>query len=70
MTCLINIPLKKGYDVDLVKPLNNLISSYYSSSENQIDVSVPIEQLNKLRQSCVSKNLDIKNENSLELYQK
>lgn len=70
MTCLINIPVKKGYEVDLVKPLKNLISSYYSSSDNQVDVSGPIEQLNKLRQSCVSKNLDIKNEGSLELYQK
>lgn len=70
MTCLINIPVKKGYEVDLVKPLNNLIQSYYSSSENQIDVSAPIEQLNKLRQSCVSRNLDVKNDATLELYQK
>jgi len=70
MTCLINIPVKKGYEVDLVKPLKNLIESYYSSSDTQADFSVAIEQLNKLRQSCVSKNLDIKNEGSLELYQK
>ena len=70
MTSFIYVPVKKGYDVDLVKPLNKLIASYYSNCDNQIDLSQAIEELNRLRSSCVSKAIDYKHESALELYQK
>ena len=70
MTSFIYVPVKKGYDVDLVKPLNKLIATYYSSSDNQVDVSQSIEELNRLRASCISKTIDYKHESALELYQK
>lgn len=70
MASFISVPSKKGYDVDLVKPLNNLISSYYSSCDQQIDLSGAIERINQLRSLCVSKTLDHRHESALEAYQK
>ncbi|RWS11515.1 programmed cell death 6-interacting protein-like protein, partial [Dinothrombium tinctorium] len=70
MASFFGVPLKKSYDVDLTKPLKNLISSFYSSSDEPIDLSDAIEHLNKSRSSCVSRSLDPKHESSLELLEK
>ncbi|RWS31992.1 programmed cell death 6-interacting protein-like protein [Leptotrombidium deliense] len=70
MASLFGIPLKKSYDVDLVKPLKNMISSFYSSSDDPLDLNDAIEHLNKSRSNCVSRSLDPKHESSLELLEK
>ena len=70
MSSFIFIPAKKGYELDILKPLNDLIASYYSSSDQSVDLSGAIEQLSRLRNACVSKTIDLKHESTLETYQK
>lgn len=70
MSSFIFVPPKKGYEVDVAKPLNNLIASYYSSSDQRVDLSAAVEQLTKLRNACVSKTVDFKHESTIEAYQK
>lgn len=62
---LLTVPLKKGNEVDLVKPLKNLIQS---SNINQSDSSQNIEKIsnfNKQRNQAVFKVFE-KNEAALE----
>jgi len=68
----IAIPVKKGYEVDIAKPLNNCINSaaYNASGQENTEISGAIENLNKLRNSCISRSLDFKHESSLELLEK
>jgi len=66
MTDLLSIPLKKSSDVDLVKPLKNLIASLYSTADNPLDFSSSINELNKIRGQALSKTLD-KSQAALEL---
>jgi programmed cell death 6-interacting protein len=70
MSNLIAVPAKKTSEVDLVKPLKNLIASYYSSSEQPVSFDESIEALNKLRKDSCSKNVDFKHDASLTLLEK
>jgi len=66
MTDLLSVPLKKSSDVDLVKPLKNIIASLYSTADKPEDFSSSISELNKLRSQALSKTLD-KSSAALEL---
>lgn len=70
MSSFIFAPNKKGYEVDIIKPLNNLIASHYSNCDQRLDLTSAVEQLARLRNTCVSKTLDFKHDSSLEAYQK
>ena len=70
MSNLIAVPAKKTSEVDLVKPLKNLIASYYSSSEQPVSFDEAIEALNKMRKDCTNKNLDFKHDASVSLLEK
>lgn len=70
MSNLIPVPPKKTSEVDLVKPLKNLIASYYSSSEQPVSFDEAIESLNKLRKDCTNKNLDFKHDATITLLEK
>jgi len=51
------VPLKKGSEVELVKPLKNLISSTYSTADKPEDYTDAISELHRLRQFSV-RNLE------------
>lgn len=55
MTTFIAIPLKKTSEVDLVKPIKQLISTYYNGDETYND---SIEQLDKLRKEATFKGIE------------
>lgn len=69
MTELLSVPLKKPTDLDLVRPLVNLIKSSYNnlgiSKLSEIEQS--ISKFNQQRNASVWKAYE-KSENSLELY--
>uniref|UniRef100_T1JEE5 BRO1 domain-containing protein n=1 Tax=Strigamia maritima TaxID=126957 RepID=T1JEE5_STRMM len=65
MSEFIAVPQKKTSQVDLIKPLKNIISSTYSTSDNPEDYSEALDELNKLRMSA-TKILD-KHESSLDI---
>lgn len=60
----IGIPLKKASDIDILKPLKNLITSRYQTAEQESYVGA-INELAKLRTSAVCRTLDY-HESSLE----
>lgn len=69
MTELLVVPLKKPSEVDVVKPLKNLIQSAYSSSatnESAADYSEAISEFSKLRNTAIWKAFE-KYESSLEM---
>lgn len=70
MVSLIAIPLKRTYDVDLVKPLKDVISSHFSANEDISQMKDSLNSLNKMRSNCTAKAMDIKHESSLEMLQK
>ena len=51
MTELLTVPLKRGSDVDLVRPLTRWIQSTFSSADQPEDVNGSVTELNKMRQS-------------------
>ncbi|KAL7647253.1 UNVERIFIED_CONTAM: hypothetical protein RMT77_002511 [Armadillidium vulgare] len=53
----IGIPLKKASEVDILKPLKNLITSRYQSSEQESYISA-INEFSKLRNNTVCRILD------------
>lgn len=55
MTNFIAIPLKKTSEIDLVKPIKQLISTYYNGDESYND---SIEQLDKLRKEATFKGVE------------
>ncbi|XP_076063979.1 programmed cell death 6-interacting protein-like protein AliX [Oratosquilla oratoria] len=61
---LIGIPLKKASDVDVLKPLKNLITSRYQTHEQESYIS-SINEFAKLRSNAVCRTLDY-HESSLE----
>lgn len=66
MSELLVVPLKKSSEVDVVKPLKNLIQSSYSGDDaNAVDHSEAINEFSKLRNSAIWKAFE-KNEISLE----
>lgn len=64
MEYLILIPLKKAYDVDLVKYLKVAITSQYSSVDEKTKES--LETLNRMRNNVTSKTIDTRQEHSLD----
>ncbi|XP_018017189.1 programmed cell death 6-interacting protein-like [Hyalella azteca] len=62
---LFGIPLKRASDVDVLKPLKNLIISRYQSTEQESFINA-VNEFAKLRSNAVGKKLDY-HENSLEL---
>lgn len=66
MAELLSVPLKKPTDVDIVKPLKNLISSSYSTADKPQDFSEAINELSKLRTNAVWRVFE-KYESSLEV---
>lgn len=61
----LGIPLKKASDVDVLKPLKNLITSRYQSSEQESYIAA-VNEFSKLRNNAVCKTLDY-HESSLEI---
>lgn len=55
MADLIVVPLKKSSDVDIVKPLKNLIQSTYNTAETNEDFSDAINELSRLRSYAIWK---------------
>lgn len=66
MSEFLSIPVKKPTDVDLVKPLKNIIASHYNTSDNPESYNTAIEEFNKLRNQAVWKVYE-KYESSLEI---
>lgn len=66
MAELLSVPLKKPSEVDLVKPLKNLIQSRYSTADKPEDYSDAINELSKQRNTAIWKAFE-KYESSLEI---
>lgn len=70
MTELLNVPVKKSSEVDMVKPLKNLIQSTYSASGGAGDATQnyaeAVSEFNKLRNTAIWKFFE-KYESSLEI---
>lgn len=60
------MPLKKPTDVDIAKPLKNLIDSNYGTADKQEDYSEQISEFSKLRNTAVWRAFE-KYESSLEV---
>lgn len=66
MSELLVVPLKKPSEVDVVKPLRNLIQSSYANDANAVDHSEAINEFSKLRNTAIWKAFE-KYESSLEI---
>lgn len=68
MAKLIGVPLKKPSEVEILKPLNNLIQSTYSSASaaDKATYSEAVNEFAKQRNTAIWKFFD-KNEASLEV---
>nr|CAH7717144.1 unnamed protein product [Callosobruchus chinensis] len=66
MAELLSAPLKKPSDVDIVKPLKNLIQSRYSTADKPEDCSEAINEFSKMRTNALWKAFE-KYESSLDL---
>ncbi|EFN81685.1 Programmed cell death 6-interacting protein [Harpegnathos saltator] len=66
MAELIAIPLKKPSDIDVIKPLTNIIKSTYNSPGNQKDYTDAIAEFSKLRNNALWRAFE-KYESSLEV---
>ncbi|PNF20765.1 Programmed cell death 6-interacting protein [Cryptotermes secundus] len=66
MAEVLAVPLKKPSEVDIVKPLKNLISSSYSTTDNPQDYGEAINEFNKLRTNAIWRVFE-KYESSLEI---
>ncbi|GLG92649.1 Programmed cell death 6-interacting protein [Gryllus bimaculatus] len=66
MADLLAVPLKKPSDVDVVKPLKNLIASTYSTADKPEDYSEQINDFFKLRTNAIWRAFE-KYESSLEV---
>ncbi|XP_046967489.1 programmed cell death 6-interacting protein [Vanessa cardui] len=55
MADLLSVPFKKSSDVDIVKPLKNLIQSTYNTNETNDDYSDAINELSRLRTNAIWK---------------
>ena len=68
MPSLLQVPLKKSQNADLIKPLTNYIKTTFSE-EKLNDTKDALAELNQLRANAVVKSLD-KHETSLEVLQR
>lgn len=60
------VPLKKTSEVDIIKPLANVISAYYSTADDPSNYNEALTELNKLRMNATWRTLD-KHESSLDI---
>ena len=65
MALFVAVPVKKTSEVDLVKPLKNVIASYYTSPGEAGNFDEAIESLNRMRKECTNKSLEFKHESSI-----
>ncbi|XP_046659783.1 programmed cell death 6-interacting protein-like [Homalodisca vitripennis] len=65
MTKLLTVPMKKPTDVDVVRPLENLINTVYKSPKDK-DISKQIREFSNLRNNAVLKSYE-QFEGSLEI---
>ncbi|KAI1289744.1 Programmed cell death 6-interacting protein [Halotydeus destructor] len=70
MASFVAVPLKRSSEVDMVKPLKNLIASYYSTSDEPVNYDEAIEAFNKMRSTATSKHVDVKHEGTVEQLEK
>ena len=66
MAKLLAAPLKKPTEVDVVKPLKNLIQSSYGNSNSTCNYSEAVNEFSKLRNTAVWKFFE-KYETSLDI---
>lgn len=66
MADLISVPLKKPSEVDVEKPLKNLIQSRYSTADKPEDCSEAIAEFAKLRNNAIWRVFE-KYESSLDI---
>ncbi|GBM16713.1 Programmed cell death 6-interacting protein [Araneus ventricosus] len=66
MANFIAIPLKKTSEIDLVKPLKNVFSSFCVAADQPVNYDEALNELNKLRMNSTWRTLD-KHENSLDV---
>jgi programmed cell death 6-interacting protein len=69
MSELIVVPLKKPSEVEIGKPLKNLIQSAYSSADAVVDHTEAVNEFNKLRNTAIWKVFE-KYESSLDIIYK
>ena len=65
MAVMIGIPLKKTYEVDLIKPLKGFIQNTFTSVSVD-DYQNALHEFNKLRNTMIAKSLD-KHESALDI---
>jgi len=64
---ILAIPLKKTSEIDLIKPMKNLIALRFSTADNPESFEEAIDELHKLRSNATVRALD-KQEQSIEIY--
>lgn len=69
MSDLLSVPLKKPAEVDVVKPLKNLILSSYGSSDKIANYTEAVNEFSKLRNTAIWKFFE-KFESSLDIVYK
>ena len=65
MSAILSVPLKKTSEIDLVKPLKNLIALRFSTADNPENFNDAISELNKLRSLACMRAMD-KNETAVD----
>ena len=50
---LLFVPIKRASDIDVSKPLKNIISSTYSTSDAPVNIKERLSDLQKLRQAAI-----------------
>ena len=53
MTEVMGVPMKKATEIDITKPLKNLIASTYSTADQPVDCTDAISELQKLRTAAI-----------------
>lgn len=66
MASFIAVPLKKTSEIDLVKHLKYVFSSFCIAADEQVNYDGPLNELNKLRMNSTWRTLD-KHESSLDV---
>ena len=53
---LLSVPIKRASDIDVSKPLKNIISSTYSTSDAPVNIKERLSDYQKLRQAAIKAN--------------
>ena len=65
MATYLAVPLKRTWEVDVIKPLKKFITETYGT-ENEVDYNNALQEFSKLRGSIITKAVD-KHESALEV---